>query len=51
MKCLLPNGGYVTVTWRAFAPACTVQQIASNSCSTLNQAYVAAVTVCNQRLF
>ena len=37
--------------WRFFYPQCSVAQIASGTCSGRAGAYVAAITVCNQRLF
>ena len=50
MLCQLPNGTFITVTWKLFAPQCTQAQIASKNCPTTGTAYVAAITICGQRL-
>lgn len=42
---------YSNVTWKFFYPQCSVAQIASGTCSGRAGAYVAAITVCNQKLF
>lgn len=39
---------YTCATWRKFRVSCPKL---NRQCSTLSEAYVAAVTVCNQRLF
>lgn len=52
MRCLKSGSGntavYTTVTWRIFYANCPkLNQL----CSKFSSGYVAAVTVCNQRLF
>lgn len=48
MKCKKADGTYTTVTWKLFYPACPkVNQL----CSPFNGAWVAAITVCNLRLY
>ena len=39
---------YTCATWRMFRVQCPKVNM---QCSTLSEAYVAAITVCNQRLF
>jgi len=36
---------------RLYAPGCSLKQSNNGTCSTLNAAYVPAITVCRQRLF
>jgi hypothetical protein len=47
MKCKKDDGSLATVTWRFFYPSCSKL---NRMCSG-NGAYVAAITVCNLRLF
>lgn len=48
MKCKKDDGTFKYVTWRFFYPKCPkINQL----CNPQAGAYVAAVTVCNQRLF
>lgn len=48
MKCKEADGTKTTVTWRLFYPACP--KINAN-CNPLGGAYLAAVTICAQRLY
>jgi hypothetical protein len=48
LYCLKPNGVYTCATWRKFRVSCPKVNF---QCSTLSEAWVAAVTVCNQQLF
>lgn len=48
MLCKKPNGDKVAVTWRLFYPNCGKL---NQSCNPLAGAWVAAITVCNLRLF
>ena len=42
---------YTSVTWKFFYPQCSRANIASGTCNGRAGAYVAAVTVCGQKLF
>lgn len=50
MRCKKPDGTYTNVTWLVFYPTCPRINV-NNLCNQLAGAYVAAVTVCGQRLF
>jgi hypothetical protein len=52
MRCLKSGSGstavYTTVTWRSFYVSCPkINQL----CNKKSHAFVAAITVCNQKLF
>jgi len=49
MKCKKPDGTYTTVTWRIFYPVCP--KINTVNCNPQAGAFLAAVTVCQLRLF
>ena len=51
MRCLKPNGTYTTTSWKYFYPKCSRQQQVLGICSGKSGAYIAAVTVCAQKLF
>jgi hypothetical protein len=51
MRCKKPDNTYTTVSMLYFYPVCGAIQQALGICSTKAGAWVAAVTVCNQRLF
>ncbi len=48
LKCKKADGSYANVTWRLFYPSCPKL---NQQCNPLGGAYVAAITVCKQRLF
>ena len=50
MRCKKDNGTYTTVTWRIFYPRCPKVNV-QGLCNAKAGAYVAAITVCTQRLF
>jgi hypothetical protein len=50
MRCKKPNGTFTTTTWRLFYPQCPKINV-NNHCNPKAGAYVAAITVCTQRLF
>jgi len=51
MRCKKPSGSYTVATWRFFYPQCTRANLVAGTCGGRGGAYVAAVTVCGQRLF
>jgi hypothetical protein len=51
MRCLKPNGTYTTASWKYFYPRCSRIAQALGICNGKAGAWVAAVTVCGQRLF
>jgi len=48
LYCEKPDGTYTCATWRKFRVSCPK---VNGQCSSLSEAWVPAVTVCNQRLF
>jgi len=48
MRCLKPNGVYTTTAWRYFYANCPAT---NRLCSGSSGAYVAAITICTQRLW
>lgn len=51
MRCKKPNGSYTSTSMKYFYPRCNRILQSLGVCSGKAGAYVAAVTVCNQRLF
>jgi hypothetical protein len=51
MKCKKPDGFYTTTTWKYYRAKCSRIQQSLGICSGLSGAWVAAITICNQRLF
>lgn len=50
MRCRKPDGTYTIVTMKYFYPRCSRIRQALGICNGLGGAYVAAITVCRQRL-
>ena len=50
-RCKKSDGSYTTTTWKYFTAQCTKNQQALGLCSGTSGGWVAAITVCNLRLF